>query len=62
MENTKNPLLSKTNWLALLMALVAFIPSVSAWISANPTMFANIVAGIFVVLRFVSKDKLAFWE
>jgi hypothetical protein len=57
MEN-KKPYQSKTNWVALIIALSAFLPSVQAWISENPTAFAEITALIMVVLRMITKGKI----
>lgn len=57
--STKKPWQSKTNWLSLIVALAAFIPPVQVWISENPEMFAQVMAGIFFALRMITKDKIA---
>lgn len=49
---------SKTVWVALVAAVAAFIPGVQAWISANPDTYGSILSGVFVALRFISKDKI----
>ena len=54
----KKPWQSKTNWVALLVAVSAFVPSVSEWIGQNPTAFAEIIAGSMMILRMVSKGKI----
>jgi hypothetical protein len=58
MEENKKIWQSKTNWVALIVAISAFIPSVSNWIGQNPTAFAEIVAGLMMVLRMISKGKI----
>ena len=55
---TKSPFKSKTVWVGLIMASAAFIPSVSTWIAANPTIFAEIVSAAIVGLRMISKGKI----
>jgi hypothetical protein len=47
----ENPLKSKTNWIALLSAVVSFIPGVNAWIIANPEAYAGIIAGLVALAR-----------
>jgi len=58
MEENKKIWQSKTNWVALIVAISAFIPSVSNWIGQYPTAFAEIVAGLMMVLRMISKGKI----
>lgn len=55
---TKKPWHSKTNWIALVVAIAAFFPPVSSWISENPEIFAQVTAGLFFLLRMMSKDKI----
>ena len=57
MEN-KKPWQSKTNWAALVVAAAAFVPSVSAWIQANPEMYSMVLGGLFAGLRLVTKGKI----
>jgi hypothetical protein len=57
MDN-KKPWQSKTLWIALIMAIVAFFPPVSEWIQANPEIFTMSLMGIFAVLRFISKGGI----
>ena len=54
----KKPWQSKTNWTGLLIALASFFPSVHTWVAANPDAFMQIVAGVTMILRFVSKGKI----
>jgi len=55
---TKSPLKSKTLWMALLVAVAAFIPGVGPWIAGNNEMFGIVVGGLFAALRAVTKGKL----
>jgi hypothetical protein len=58
MEKNRNVLQSKTVWANLLMAGLAFVPSVQAWVIANPEAMAAIWAGINVILRLITKGKV----
>lgn len=49
---------SKTLWISLITAAAAFVPMVSTWIAANPETFASVMAGVFMTLRFISKEKI----
>jgi hypothetical protein len=49
---------SKTIWTNLIMAVAAFIPSVNAWIVANPTMIALAFVIINLILRAVTKSAI----
>ena len=53
---TKNPLKSKTIWTNVVIALLAFVPSVAAHVTADQVML--IMGVVNVVLRLVSKDKI----
>jgi hypothetical protein len=55
---SKKPWESKTNWTALLLALSAFVPAVGEWVKANPDTTLQIIGGLFVVLRMLSKGKI----
>jgi hypothetical protein len=55
---TKKPWQSKTNWVALLIALAAFFPDAQKFISENPQVFAMGLSGVMFVLRFITKDKI----
>ncbi len=55
----KKPWQSKTNWVALFVAASAFVPSVGAWISANPEMYGMALGGVFAVLRAITKGKIS---
>jgi len=54
----KKPWASKTLYMALISAVVAFIPPVQNWIAENPTTYGWIVAGIFAAIRLVTKGKI----
>jgi hypothetical protein len=61
MEN-KKPWLSKTLWINVIMAVVAFIPPVSAWIVAHPDVLVIGFTLVNVILRLVSKDKISLQD
>ena len=54
----KSPLKSKTLWMALIVAILGFIPPVAEFIKSNPEAFAAIVGGLFTLLRIITKDKI----
>lgn len=59
----KKAYMSKTMWANLLMALVALV---GAWVPrvpeiVSPEMVAMIFAGVNMILRLVTKDKLVLW-
>ncbi len=54
----KKPYLSKTLWANWLIATLAFIPSVGDWVASNPQAMTVVFAGVNILLRFVTKDKL----
>lgn len=57
--DAKSPLLSKTLWVNLVLALSAiFVPSVGAFIQAHPDVTAVVFAGINMVLRLVTKKPI----
>lgn len=59
---TKNTLLSKTLWINLAVAAMAiFYPPAGDWMTANAEIVVSIVAGVNILLRLVSKDKLVLW-
>lgn len=58
MEEAKKPWLSKTVWFNLLLAAAAFYPPAGDWMAANIGMVASVWAGLAVVLRLVTKDKI----
>ena len=56
MTKKKNPLLSKTLWVNLIVAGLAFVPSVAEKLDA--TQVALGLGFINMVLRMVTKDKI----
>jgi hypothetical protein len=56
---TKAPWQSKTLWFNLAVAVAAFFPVVSNWISAHPEAVPAAFGAVNFVLRLVSKDKIA---
>lgn len=55
----KKPWQSKTNWVALIMAIGGFFPSVWVYVEENPDMFMKAVGVIFFVLRYATKGKVS---
>lgn len=55
---TKPSYQSKTLWFNLVMAVAAFFPGVSDFVSAHPELVPVAFAVVNIVLRFVSKDKV----
>jgi len=55
---SKKPWQSKTNWVALLIAVASFFPQVQALIISNPEGFGVLISGVFTALRFVTKNKI----
>lgn len=55
----KKPWQSKTNWVALVTAVMSFFPSIGDWVANHPEIFMQAVAGITVVLRWITKGKIS---
>ncbi len=58
MEN-KPSYLSKTVIVNLIMALSAFVPSVNVYLVANPEIVMSVLAGVNILLRFFTKEKIS---
>jgi len=58
MDNSKSPLLSKTLWINVLMAVLAFLPGVDAVVKANPEVVALVITAVNFVLRLITKTQL----
>jgi hypothetical protein len=56
---SKKPWQSKTNWVALIVALSAFVPSVGEMIAKNPEAFSMAVGAVFGFLRVITKEKIS---
>lgn len=56
---TKKPWQSKTNWLALISAAASFFPPVQEYIAQNPETYATVLSIAFMILRQITKDKIA---
>lgn len=54
----KKPWESKTVWVALVVAIIPFIPGASALISANPDVVGVTLGVVFAALRMITKDKI----
>jgi len=57
---TKKLWLSKTLWVNLIMAIVAFLPSIKGHVDEEKLM--TLMAVVNILLRFVSNDKLVLKE
>jgi uncharacterized membrane-anchored protein len=58
-DQSKKPWQSKTNIVALVVALAAFVPQMQAFIGTNPELFAQVMSGVFIALRMITKDKVS---
>ena len=58
----KKPWLSKTIWMNLILAIVAFIPSVGQWFAENPSVFIVVFSVANIILRLVTKGKIELLE
>lgn len=58
LNSGKRPWQSRTNWIALISAIAAFIPQVQVFIQENPESYAVIMSGVFMLLRQISKEKI----
>jgi len=47
----ENPIKNKTNWVALISAVLAFVPGVGPWIAANPEAYATLVGVAVTIAR-----------
>lgn len=56
---TKKPWQSKTNWVALVTAVLSFFPQVGDWVANNPEIFMQVVAGVTAILRWVTDGKIS---
>lgn len=54
----KKYLKSKTLWVALLVALVPIFPEAEQFVKENSDMVLYVIAGVFALLRAVTKDPL----
>jgi hypothetical protein len=54
----KHPLLSKTLWTNLILAIVAFIPAAQGYVQGHPTLVLSVLAGANIVLRLVTKNAI----
>lgn len=59
---TKRPWQSKSNWVGLLLAIAPFFPQVKEFTSANPDLTLQIVGGIMILLRQVTKGKITITD
>ncbi len=63
MGENKKPWLSKTIWLNLVGAILALVyPPASAWLAAHADITLGFFAGINILLRLISKDKISLSE
>lgn len=57
-EVVKKSYESKTLWTNLVMAVLAFFPGTQSFVAGNPELFVWVFAGVNVLLRFLTKDKI----
>lgn len=63
MTDSKKPWLSKTIWLNLVGAILALVyPPASAWLAAHAEITLGFFAGLNILLRLISKDKISLSE
>lgn len=55
----KKPWQSKSLWVALIVAVAAFIPGVDVFVKANLEMVGLMLGGIFGILRLISNGKIS---
>lgn len=53
---------SKTVIVNAIVALAAFYPPIGEWVSANPSLSLQILAGINFALRLVTKGKVVLFN
>jgi len=56
---SKRPWESKTNWVALAMALLAFFPEAQQLVKENTELTMVLGPMVFMVLRHVTKGKIS---
>jgi len=56
---SKKPWQSKTNWMAVIVALVAFIPGVGEYVGKNVEVVGLLLGALFAGLRMISKGKIS---
>jgi len=55
----KIPLLSKTLWVNLILAVTALVyPPANEYVSAHPELVMLVVSGLNIVLRLVTKEAI----
>jgi len=61
--SVKSPIWSKTLWVNLLFAVFAlFCTSCHSWLGTNQETVLSVFAGVNILLRLFTKDKLSFKE
>jgi len=56
--DSKRPWQSKTNWVALINAALAFWPAAAEWVANNPSVYIAIISGLMFLLRFLTKKEI----
>lgn len=58
-KTTKKPWLSKTLWLNAVVATLSLtVPVAADLIKAHPEIMITVFAGVNIILRFLTEDKL----
>lgn len=61
--DSKKPWLSKTVWVNLVAAILALVyPPAGEWIASRPEVTMGLFAGLNVILRLISKDKISLLD
>ena len=63
MADSKKPWLSNTIWMNLIGAVLALVyPPASAWLAAHADITLGFFAGLNILLRLISKDKISIGD
>jgi hypothetical protein len=53
-EELKKPWMSKTLWVALIMAVAPLFPPIGVFVAANPATVSLVVGAVFAGLRLIT--------
>ncbi len=63
LNETKSPLLSKTLWVNLVVALAAlFFPPAGAFIQSHPEVVLVVFSGVNMLLRLITKKEISLLQ
>lgn len=55
----KKPWQSKSVWMAVIVAVAAFVPAVQAYMASNPELVGLALGAVFAGLRLISNGKIS---